>query len=593
MRKLFITLVLVLTLAATVACSEQVTDPLPDDSLQTTPSETTAPEELPPEPLKIVDRGASAFRIVYPDEPSYELYSTARDLADEIQSKTGVKLEMVSDFLKYDEVRDDAAFEILVGPTSYAQSADVLSTLRTSDYAIVRSGNKIVIAAHNDDMVKRAVNYMRKNLIPDNLETDAEGKTTLYFAEYSYITEAPLTSVTIAGQELRGFRIVYAKGAVKYTNAAEQLAEYISTRYGYPLEVVADTKCDPSPCEILIGPTNRAESAEFAAAHPAETLSYTMGVHNGKLVICGRPYSCIQAAAAFSSKYLYSGEKTVALDEGTLHSESSIDRTSVPLTEGADLRIMTANILAHITSWSNTYEITPVDERIEIFEALLDVYQPDVVGLQEVTDHWTSAIPKSVGGKYEMIFPKTPDGLTNYSTMIYDKTKYDVIDSGVRYFTTEGKNNIRLVTWAVFCSKADSNIKFSVFNSHWCWDTEEHNRQQALEQSQLVAEVTAKHPYPYFCTADYNTKQNSANYKYFLELTGAVDAKYVAQDAGTLLNVSGGCANLGIPRGESGNSIDHIFMSPGYKVLAFATVVDNATWDLSDHSPKYADVKLR
>ena len=176
--------------------------------------------------------------------------------------------------------------------------------------------------------------------------------------------------------------------------------------------------------------------------------------------------------------------------------------------------------------------------------------------------------------------------------MIYDKTKYDVLDSGIKYFSTEGKNNIRLVTWAVFSAK-DSDLKFSVFNTHWCWDTEEHAKQQALEESQLIAQVVKKYPYPVFCTADYNSKQDSANYKYFLELTGFVDAKYVAKDAGTLINVAGGCGSLGDTRPESGNSIDHVIMSPGYKVLGFATVVDNCTWDLSDHSPKYADVKLK
>lgn len=587
MRKILILLLAALALLALTACGGD------GDTSVTTPADTVAQTTPPPsEPLKIVDGGTTKFRIVYPDEPGSDLFSAVRNLAKEIQQLTGAELEYKSDFLKYDETHDDAAYEILVGNTNYTQSAEVLADLKTSDYAIVQRGNKIVVAAHNDDMIARAINYMRKNLLPDNLTKDESGKATIVFKEYTYIAEAPFTSFTIAGKELRGFKIVYAKGAEKYDRAAEMLGELIADRYGYPLEVVADTKCDPSPLEILVGPTNRPESADFAAKHPTEVLSFNMGVQGGKFVICGRPYSCLQAAQRFSTKYLYSGQKTLDLPEGEHFTASYLNRDSVPLAEGADVRIMTANILAEFKSWSNTYEITPVDERIEIFQALLEVYQPDVAGIQEVTDRWGVLIPKYLGERYELIYQKTPDGLVNYSTMIYDKTKYDVLDSGIKYFSTEGKNNIRLVTWAVFSAKG-SDLKFSVFNTHWCWDTEEHAKQQALEESQLIAEVVKKYPYPVFCTADYNSKQDSANYKYFLELTGFVDAKYVAKDAGTLINVAGGCGSLGDTRPESGNSIDHVIMSPGYKVLGFATVVDNCTWDLSDHSPKYADVKLK
>ncbi len=541
------------------------------------------------EELKIVEDGASKFTIVYPDSPGTELFQAVRSLANDIKEATGVTIKTNNDFIKRGESHDSEAYEILVGKTNYDETAEVLNDLKMSDYAIVQSGHKIVITAHSVELTVRAINYYRKNLIKDNLKTDEAGKTSLLFTPYTFISKPAVASLTIAGNELRDYKIVYAKGENGYMASAEQLRDLIGERYGYVLEVVADTAADPVNKEILVGPTNRPQSSAFMTAHPCETLQYALGVTDGRLLITGKPYSCLQATTRFSSRYLYSGSENVAIAEGELLVDSMRTVKSAPLAEGADIRIMTANILAEMETWGGT---TPVARRVEIFAAVLDVYQPDVVGVQEVTNAWYSYLPKYVGDKYVFLHPKTPTGLTNYSSILYDKTKYDVIDSGVEYFSTDGPNNIRLVTYAVFSSKT-SDVKFCLFNTHWCWDTAEHAHRQATEEAALIKRVTAKYPYPYFCTADYNTIQETENYKYFLELTGAVDAKYAARDAGTLLNVSGGCGYLGTPRGESGNSIDHIFMSATCEARAFATITSNQTYDISDHSPKYVDAKLK
>ena len=224
--------------------------------------------------------------------------------------------------------------------------------------------------------------------------------------------------------------------------------------------------------------------------------------------------------------------------------------------------------------------------------AVLKVYSPDVVGVQEVTDQWYKILPGYIDGEYAFLWERTPDGLTNYSSILYKKDKYNIIDSGVTYFSTNGKNNIRLVTWAVF-EDIKTLGRFIVFNTHWSWESAQIARVQATEQVALIRQVTAKYNYPVFCTADYNTVQLTDNYNYFLEQAGIVDAKYVALELGVLKNKSGGCGALGTPRGETGNSIDHIFISPSIEVFAFETVVINRTFDLSDHSPKYCDVRLK
>lgn len=539
--------------------------------------------------LKIVDNGKAVFRIIYPDEPGAELFEQVKVLVDEVKKATGVMLETKSDFITWKDTHDSAAFEILLGATNYDESAAVLGELKAGDYAIRAIGNKIVITGHSTDMIRRAVSYFSKNLIPKNLVTGDDGKISLLFEEYTYMSTSAITSLKIDGSDLKNFSIIYSSSLSGCDVAAKLLRDFISDRCGDVLSVASDKNTPVSAYEFLVGPTNRTESVDFAVKNPTDLLGFTMGIENGKFVINAGAYTCKLAAQRFSAKYLFSGESSVNIPGGEVTSASFLKKTNVPLAQGADLRIMTANILAEFASWGAE---TTVYERAEIFASVLQVYSPDVVGVQEVTPQWDEMIPYYSGDKYEFIHMKTQDGFVNYSTIIYKKDKYNVIDSGVMYFSTEGKSNIRLVTWGVFEDKITSD-RFIVFNSHWCWDTFEHANIQAREESALIKQVTEKYNYPYFCTADYNTKQDTENYNYFLSLTGAIDAKYAARDAGVLLNISGGCGALGTPRGETGNSIDHIFMTPSIKIFAFETVVINQTWDLSDHSPKYCDVTLK
>ena len=83
----------------------------------------------------------------------------------------------------------------------------------------------------------------------------------------------------------------------------------------------------------------------------------------------------------------------------------------------------------------------------------------------------------------------------------------------------------------------------------------------------------------FFCTGDYNMHKYGFNeYK---EETGYLDAKEVAEESGTLVN-----HNCGI---REGMYIDHIFHTPGLKVLRYETIDKNHTGVLSDHLPQYGD----
>ena len=177
--------------------------------------------------------------------------------------------------------------------------------------------------------------------------------------------------------------------------------------------------------------------------------------------------------------------------------------------------------------------------------AVLKVYSPDVVGFRRSP---TSGIKscRYIEGETPSCGSGRPTGYQLFLDTV-QKDKYNIVDSDVMYFSTNGKNNIRLVTWGVF-EDITTKERFIVFNTHWSWESAEIARAQAAEEAALIRQVIAKYNYPVFCTADYNTIQHTDNYNYF-RAYGMVDAKYVAQER-RLKNISGGCGALELRAGD-------------------------------------------
>ncbi len=117
-------------------------------------------------------------------------------------------------------------------------------------------------------------------------------------------TEAPdsaesaaLLELTIAGNALEDYTIVYAKSpfetrqALKFTTEydfyrliAKDLAEKIYARTGVSLPVKQDTKFDETALEILVGPTNRSESDAIDELDVYKTYVKVIG---SKMVVGG------------------------------------------------------------------------------------------------------------------------------------------------------------------------------------------------------------------------------------------------------------------------------------------------------------------
>lgn len=398
--------------------------------------------------------------------------------------------------------------------------------------------------------------------------------------------------LTIKLQDLSVYKIVYGTKSNGECNlaSAEILKAALGEKLGATLEIIADTDGNIGKESIFVGTTADFESPAL------EEMYYTCTPSdNGIYFVGGELLSVHMGVADYIENVLKVNGDNVVFTE---HSASLLKVKNQPKSEGTEFRVMTYNIMAEWPGWGGDY--MPIVKRAEGFRAIMKAYDPDVAGIQEVSPEWSEYILKEYGDEYEYINRMTPDGLfVNLSTIIYKKSKFDVLDQGLQYFSFNGPNKIRLVDWAIFRDKATGKA-FAFFNSHWCFyraiDNDAQRKSHSEENAVIINQVMADHPdvkYA-FSMADFNTVLEHEFAKNFVRDAGLVNSRDVAEEAGTMINRAGGCSRPGTARHMQvgGGSIDNIFITPNMKVLRHETILWNGVEHVSDHSPKYADFIL-
>lgn len=161
-KKLKVTTVLLLSALCVTSCHE------PGQGSDETGGTGTPP---PGSTVKI-----SEYALVCPESPTTELNSMCLSIRTAIEETTGVKVTYRDDFLLSTQKGEDMGKEILVGNTNRKESATALAKIGVWDYIICVDGDKIVIQAHSDALLRDAVDsfliYIKENngMIPDNYE---------------------------------------------------------------------------------------------------------------------------------------------------------------------------------------------------------------------------------------------------------------------------------------------------------------------------------------------------------------------------------------------------------------------------------------
>jgi endonuclease/exonuclease/phosphatase family metal-dependent hydrolase len=264
----------------------------------------------------------------------------------------------------------------------------------------------------------------------------------------------------------------------------------------------------------------------------------------------------------------------IALTSGALCSGSLLTETEFAMTAGSNIRIVTYNVLTE--KWGGT----ETSARSEVFGAFLDVYKPDVVGVQEVCEKWRKYLPDNLGD-YELIGTVREDKGFSYSAIVYNAAKYEVLAQGCETYSYHASAECRNMSWAVFSDK-QTGVRFAFISTHWDFGNEDNKQKmrkiQAEEMTAKINSLKAEYGCPVIITGDFNCNNNSDSYKYFMSINGMTNAltnsEYYYNSKGT-------------------NSIDFVMITKEDGVFkGYRKLLDNGLETLSDHKANLADIDL-
>ncbi|MBO5702169.1 MAG: endonuclease/exonuclease/phosphatase family protein [Clostridia bacterium] len=530
------------------------------------PEETEAPAA---NGIKLTEGGKALFTIIRPDECTTSVYNLAKDLGADLKKITGMEFKQDTDFFGWNTVRDPEKYEILVGHTNYDETAEILGDIKYYDYAIAIRGHKIIIAAYTEASLKKALTYFRNNMIP-LIAQDADGDFALAFEDQIYRNKYNVESLKLDGNPIEKYVVVYGKDTPAGATLAQSIVDVIASATGIYLPIVNDKEAE-TEFEILAGKTNRAVSSNL---DDLANLSYKVSLQSGKLVIDCHSAETGDAAVRKLYASKMSGGGNIELTSGDLCEGTLLIESVMPMTAGSDLRIITYNVLTE--KWGGT----ETSARAEYFGAFLDVYKPDIVGVQEVCDKWRKYMPERIGN-YKLIGTTRKDGGQSYSAIVYDSSKYEVLAQGVETYSYHASAECRNMSWAIFMDTA-KGVKFAFISTHWDFGEEAEKQQmrkvQAEEMSKKIADLKAEYNCPVIITGDFNCNTNSDSYQYFMSMNGMVNALTSSEH---YYNAKGT------------TSIDLIMITNGDGVFkGYRKLIDNGIAQISDHPANLADIDL-
>ena len=549
--------------------------------------------------VRLVDRGTAVYTLVYPDGCSSQVTDAMHRFVAAIAEATGVTLETKTDYIKRGQVYDSGTPEILFGRTDYEETAKAMKDLQDEQFVIRKVDNKIVIASPLDVNLDAAVTYFCDHLLQPNLVEETMDRKTLYLEEYTSPASDEPETLQIDGVDIGDFQIVIASTPAGLDTAAENLRQYIKDSWGVELPCAYDTVSPQTEHEILIGKTNRELSEQYYTDHSVKLMSYRFVVEDGKMLLaCGGAFSAAQAVVGF--QFQYKAQDNPAFAQGKYLETNLLTLDRQELTQGSNFRVMTSNILAD--RWVDGRPAYPaVSQRAEIYAAMLAVYQPDLIGVQESDMPWVQALPyylnvlKEIYGlDYEWIQNKYGN-LANMTSLIYNAGRLSLTESGTQEFSYVNHTNykLRMLTWGVFADR-ETGKTVVLINTHWSGSgannsTADAYQTEIREEAALLQSLTQKYENSaVFCTGDFNMHRY-IEFEPFKEATGLIDSKDTAKDNGVLINEL-----AGIPETIYVNGIlvyiDHIFtnVSPE-SVTRYETVSINYAGNMADHMPQCGD----
>lgn len=220
--------------------------------------------------------------------------------------------------------------------------------------------------------------------------------------------------------------------------------------------------------------------------------------------------------------------------------------------------------------------------------ALIRFHGFDIFGTQEGFKHQLEAIKADLAN-FDYIGVGRDDGHEKgeYSAIFYDTTRFEAVKQGTFWLSenTQSPNKgwdaalPRICTWGLFRDK-QTDFLFFLFNTHF-----DHVGIEARKQSARLIVAKAKElgeGTPMIITGDFNVDQHDESYD-VLNSGGKVKDAYELAEYPYAPNGTFNAFNI---TKVDHRRIDHIFLSPPFKVLKYGILTDSYDGKLpSDHFP--------
>lgn len=270
----------------------------------------------------------------------------------------------------------------------------------------------------------------------------------------------------------------------------------------------------------------------------------------------------------------------------------------------SDFRFLAFNI------WGDFFGNPPA-ERAARQSALIRRWNPDLVGMQEVTrNFWASELFPALREEYGVIGEKLgPGGIDAADPILYRKSRFDLLECAGEWFCPELDTSKGMVWAALRDRRTGRNV--IVFASHFWWRYDGIGDDwirlySARRLRAKLFELSVKHDAAVIGGGDLNAPMDSSGMKYLVS-HGLADAQgtakvsprgYPSEHGDPVRDAQG--AYFGRPAVRGINRVrpksmylDHIFYDPKrITVNRFDLDVSPEACSLSDHHPVCADFSL-
>ena len=386
-------------------------------------------------------------------------------------------------------------------------------------------------------------------------------------------TELQREPDTVYKQDLKSYTLVIpSKISTNLKAMAENLAETLDTSWKTEMKIVTDTAAEASEYEILLGETNRPETATFKSKIGEGQCGY--GVVGRKIVILGSEEAYTEKAVNIFLNLVVLATRSTAVKYMDTNHENIVDVEDMISVMSFNLRV------GHSGSMQGSVS------------KLLKTYMPDLLGVQEADSEWMGALTGRMGknGYAAVGIGRDSDGTGERTAIFYRKDKFELIDHKTMWLTdtpdevskVEGSESRRIVTVATFKRLSDGK-EFAYANTHLDNSTEAVREVQMRYLDQHIKSFT---DIPFMVTGDFNCTRSSTTYKIATEEFGYENCSILAPNARNRANATF----------VAGGIIDYCFRSSKEPFNPYLYAVCTETKNgnvISDHYPLFFLIEMK